>query len=171
MAAAPPNYFPSSSPTLSNLQSYIFSSFKLHPFLSIPSRPINYNFRLRNRTPLCPLATATIESTNGAVVAPDKPDRSSYGRQYFPLAAVVGQEDGLAEKAQYDAAGNVKTEVVRAPFIQIPLGVKEDRLIGSVDVEESVKTGTTVFQPGLLAEAHRERFLMKYLSEATLCTI
>ncbi|KAG9152088.1 hypothetical protein Leryth_021219 [Lithospermum erythrorhizon] len=84
-----------------------------------------------------------------------------------PIEVVVGSvanadpacpeewEDGLAEKLKYDSTGNVKTQIVKSPFIQIPLGVTEDRLIGSVDVEESVKTGTTVFQPGLLAEAHR----------------
>ncbi|KAK4373677.1 hypothetical protein RND71_009061 [Anisodus tanguticus] len=164
-------------------------------------------------------ATATIDSPNGAIAvdAPEKkPQNVSFGRHYFPLAAVVGQdaiktalllgaidreiggiaisgkrgtaktvmarglhailppievvvgatsnadpncpeewEDGLADRVEYDTDGNIKTQIVKSPFVQIPLGVTEDRLIGSVDVEESVKSGTTVFQPGLLAEAHR----------------
>jgi magnesium chelatase subunit D len=46
-------------------------------------------------------------------------------------------------------------EVRPVTLAELPVGATEDRLAGSLDVERVLTEGTTAFQPGLLAAAHR----------------
>merc|ERR1719502_1510058 len=76
----------------------------------------------------------------------------------FNVDAASGEFDSFLLKkikAGEVVPSELETEVIPTPFVQIPLDVLEDRLLGAVDVEKSVRTGVTVFEPGLLAKAHR----------------
>ncbi|HEY6926145.1 MAG TPA: magnesium chelatase subunit D family protein [Steroidobacteraceae bacterium] len=58
---------------------------------------------------------------------------------------------------------SLETTVV--PFVNLPLGASEDRVLGSLDFERALKDGRKAFQPGLLACAHRG---ILYIDEVNL---
>ncbi|MEJ5997903.1 ATP-binding protein [Corynebacterium sp. H130] len=91
----------------------------------------------------------------------------------YPFTSIVGQDElklSLLLCAVDPLIGGVlalgdrgtgKTTTVRAlgellsdPVVDCPLGVTEDRLIGSMDIDHALATGETRLRPGLLADAH-----------------
>jgi len=43
----------------------------------------------------------------------------------------------------------------KTKVVDLPLGATEDRVIGTLDIEHAIKKGEKIFEPGILASAHR----------------
>lgn len=61
--------------------------------------------------------------------------------------------------------GHLHRERKKMRVVELPLGVTEDRLVGTLDIEHALKKGEKRFEPGILAAANRN-FL--YVDEVNL---
>jgi magnesium chelatase subunit I len=61
--------------------------------------------------------------------------------------------------------GHLHGEKRKMRVVELPLGVTEDRLVGTLDIEHAIRLGEKRFEPGILADANRN-FL--YVDEVNL---
>lgn len=54
-----------------------------------------------------------------------------------------------------DRCSSGRSRKAAVPFVDMPLGATEDRVIGALDLERALRSGEKAFEPGLLAKAHR----------------
>ena len=105
-------------------------------------------------------------------------------RSLYPFPAVLGQEDmkkaliwnfinprigGVLCSGQ---KGTAKSTLIRASgeicgrkIVELPLSITEDRLVGAIDFEYALKTGSKKLQKGILAQAHDQ---VLYVDEINL---
>merc|ERR1712151_726073 len=57
------------------------------------------------------------------------------------------------------------TEFKKTPIVNLPLGATEDRVCGTIDIEQALLSGIKAFEPGLLAQANRG---ILYIDEVNL---
>ena len=65
----------------------------------------------------------------------------------------------------YESGKELPVERRKMRVVTLPLSATEDRVVGSIDVEKAIKHGVESFQPGILAEAHRN---ILYVDEVNL---
>ena len=81
-----------------------------------------------------------------------------------PYSCSPEARQGLCQWCQSGANDNPPVNR-QVRIVDLPVGATEDRLVGSLDIEQAIKSGDRSFEPGLLAATHRG---ILYIDEVNL---
>jgi Mg-chelatase subunit ChlI/Mg-chelatase subunit ChlD len=126
------------------------------------------------------LSLAVDPSIGGLLIlGPKGTGKSSLVRAFAELLpdieVVIGCNFGCSPKSleelcddcreRLKAEGKLPQVTRKMSIVDLPIGVTDDRVIGSINVELTLKDGKIHFEPGLLARAHRN---ILYIDEVNL---
>ncbi len=140
-------------------------SVPLFPFSAIVGQP-----QLKNALLLCAVDT----TLGGVLIRGDKGTaKSTAARALTAVLPPVERIAGCAfnclpgQPAEHCAVCQSDAKAISAnvPFVTLPLGATEDRVLGTLDLQRALKGEKNALQPGLLAAAHRG---ILYIDEVNL---
>ncbi|NPV52709.1 MAG: AAA domain-containing protein [Firmicutes bacterium] len=67
--------------------------------------------------------------------------------------------------ARIEAGESIPRGMRKMKVVELPVGATEDRVVGTLDIEQAIKKGEKAFEPGILAQAHRN---VLYIDEVNL---
>ena len=68
-------------------------------------------------------------------------------------------------RLKYAEHGRLPSQSRKMRVVELPINASEDRVVGTIDIEAALRTGTKRFEPGVLAEANRN---ILYVDEVNL---
>ena len=81
-----------------------------------------------------------------------------------PYSCPPESRQGLCQRCE-PGSGDIPPVNRQVRIVDLPVGASEDRLVGSLDIEQAIKSGSKSFEPGLIAAAHRG---ILYIDEVNL---
>jgi len=68
-------------------------------------------------------------------------------------------------KERFDGASKIPAHIRATSFVNLPVSATEDRVVGTLDIEQAIQKGERHFEPGVLASANRG---LLYIDEVNL---
>ena len=96
----------------------------------------------------------TAKSTAARALAALLPDLVVVAGSRYNLDPERPEEWSEDSFVRYDN-DEIVTEIRQTPFVDLPVSATEDRVVGTLDIEQAIKSGEKHFEPGVLAAANR----------------